>query len=89
LTWNTFRSHLILEYEIPKYDGDLGIPNMFVQLDEEHCGSKVRHVMECFKSQKGKQWFTEDTFWALLRLRGVESGTSKYAEGFFCRKFVW
>lgn len=90
LTWNTFRSHLILEYEIPKYDGDLGVPNMFVQLDEEHCASKVRHLMECFKSQQGKQWFTEDTFWALLRLRGVESGrTSKYAEGFFCRKFVW
>lgn len=90
LTWNTFRNHLILEYEIPKYDGDLGNPNMFVQLSKSQCDSKVRHVMECFKSQRGKRWFTEDTFWALLRLRGIESGrTSKYAEGFFCRKFVW
>ena len=90
LTWNTFRDHLVLEYEIPKYDGDLGIPNTFVQLDEDHCMSKVRNVMECFQSQQARHWFTEDTFLALLRLRGIESGgTSRYAEAFYCRKLVW
>ena len=90
LTWNTFRNHLILEYEIPKYDGDLGIPNTFVQLDEDHCTSKVRNVVECFQSQRARHWFTEDTFLALLRLRGIESGgTSRYAEAFYCRKLVW
>lgn len=89
-TWNTFRNHLILEYEIPKYDGDLGAPNTFMQLDESHCAEKVRNLMECFPSQLKRHWFTEDTFFALLRLRGVESGgASRYAEAFYCRKLVW
>lgn len=89
-TWNTFRNHLILEYEIPKYDGDLGVPNTFIQLGEDHCTNKVRNLMECFPSQQTRHWFTEDTFFALLRLRGIESGgTTRYAEAFYCRKHVW
>jgi LmbE family N-acetylglucosaminyl deacetylase len=89
LTWNTFRDHLILEYEIMKYDGDLGAPNFFVPLGEAHCRSKVDHVMRCFASQRGKAWFTEDTFLALLRLRGVEcNAPERYAEAFYCRKIV-
>ena len=89
LTWNTFRNHLILEYEIPKYDGDLGSPNYFVNLDESICLTKTRNIMECFKSQHEKQWFTSDTFLSLMRIRGVESNApSKYAEAFYCRKMV-
>jgi len=87
LTWNAFRNHLILEYEIPKYDGDLGAPNFFVGLDDELCAAKVQHVLSSFRSQSAKHWFTEDTFRALLRIRGVESnGQGRYAEGFYCRK---
>ena len=67
LTWNTFRDHLILEYEIVKYDGDLGVPNFFVQLKDATCRQKVRNLMECFGSQRSKRWFTEDTFLAMLR----------------------
>jgi LmbE family N-acetylglucosaminyl deacetylase len=89
LTWNTFRDHLILEYETPKYDGDLGAPNVFVGLDEATCSRKIRHILEAFSSQAQKLWFTEDTFRAVLRLRGVESGSrEKWAEGFYCRKAV-
>lgn len=89
LTWNTFRDHLILEYEVPKYDGDLGAPNVFVELDESICSRKIQYVMESFESQKCRQWFGEETFWAMLRLRGVESNApGKYAEGFYCRKMV-
>ena len=89
LTWNTFRNHLILEYEVPKYDGDLGIPNLFVHLDEALCDKKVSHILSSFKTQSTKHWFTEDTFRALLRLRGVEScSPGKYAEAFHCRKVV-
>jgi LmbE family N-acetylglucosaminyl deacetylase len=87
LTWNAFRKHLILEYEIPKYDGDLGSPNFFVGLDEALCKAKIRHILAAFRSQAGKQWFTEDTFRALLRIRGIESNAEgRYAEGFYCRK---
>jgi LmbE family N-acetylglucosaminyl deacetylase len=87
MTWNTFRDHLVLEYEIPKYDGDLGSPNCFVDLDDSHCRSKIRHLMTAFRSQKEKHWFTEDTFRGLLRLRGIEcSARGKYAEAFYCRK---
>lgn len=90
LTWNTFRNHMILEYEIPKYDGDLGIPNTFVQLEKKYCEEKVRHITECFQSQQSRQWFDADTFWALLRLRGLESGSApRYAEAFHGRKLVW
>jgi LmbE family N-acetylglucosaminyl deacetylase len=89
LTWNTYRDHLILEYEIPKYDGDLGSPNLFVPLDEPIYRNKVRWITEEFQTQRGRHWFTEDTFRSLLRLRGIESGApSGYAEGFYCRKAV-
>jgi LmbE family N-acetylglucosaminyl deacetylase len=89
LTWNTFRDHMILEYEIPKYDGDLGSPNFFVHLESEVCRKKINKVMKYFKSQNDKRWFTRDTFLSLLRLRGVESNSpGKYAEGFYCRKFI-
>ncbi len=85
LTWNTFRNHLILEYEIPKYDGDLGSPNVFVSLDESMCRRKVHYITDSFKTQADKHWFTDDTFLSLLRLRGMESNT-RYAEAFYCRK---
>ena len=87
LTWNTFRSHLILEYEVPKYEGDLGHPNVFVPLDTEALERKIRCLMECFPSQRSRSWFTEDTFRALARLRGVECGApSGFAEAFHGRK---
>jgi LmbE family N-acetylglucosaminyl deacetylase len=89
LTWNAFRSHFILEYEIPKYDGDLGAPNFFVGLANAILTKKVRFILEVFESQKAKHWFTEDSFRALPRLRGVESSASeKYAEAFYCRKVI-
>ena len=89
LTWNTFRDHFILEYEIPKYDGDMGVPNLFVRLDDAVCTEKVETILECFPSQSGKQWFSRDTFFSLMRLRGVEaSSVTGYAEAFYCRKAV-
>jgi LmbE family N-acetylglucosaminyl deacetylase len=89
LTWNTFRDHLILEYEIPKYDGDLGRPNVFVLLEEELARRKVQAVLEGFPSQAGHYWFREETFLGLLRLRGVEArSASGFAEGFHARKLV-
>jgi LmbE family N-acetylglucosaminyl deacetylase len=87
LTWNTFRDHLILEYEIPKYDGDLGRPNVFVPLDGESVRLKIATLLDCFASQRGKRWFTGDLFSALLRLRGMEcNSASGYAEAFHARK---
>jgi LmbE family N-acetylglucosaminyl deacetylase len=87
LTWNTFRHHLILEYEIPKYDGDLGTPNVFVHLDEATAHRKVEYLMRSFATQRSKHWFTEDLFLSLLRLRGMEaSGQTHYAEAFHGRK---
>jgi LmbE family N-acetylglucosaminyl deacetylase len=89
LTWNTFRDHLILEYEIPKYDGDFGSPNSFVHLDESIVQKKIGFITESFRSQNGKHWFDQETFTAVLRLRGMEScSATKYAEGFYCRKMV-
>ena len=89
LTWNTFRNHLILEYEIPKYDGDMGIPNIFVPLSKDLCQRKIHNLFDVFQTQKGKHWFTEDTFWSILRLRGIESNVpEKFAEAFYCRKLV-
>ncbi len=89
LTWNAFRNHLILEYEIPKYDGDMGSPNAYVHLDKPMAERKVRHICDTFKTQKSKQWFGADTFLALLRLRGLESNSpSKYAEAFYCPKLL-
>jgi LmbE family N-acetylglucosaminyl deacetylase len=89
LTWNTFRDHLIFEYEIPKYDGDLGQPNLFVPLDSGVCNKKVRYIMDSFESQRAKPWFREDTFRSLMLLRGMECNSpSGYAEAFYCRKLV-
>jgi LmbE family N-acetylglucosaminyl deacetylase len=87
LTWNTFRNHLILEYEIPKYDGDFGSPNVFVSLDEPTCGRKIDVIMDAFVSQKGKHWFSRELFQSILRLRGMEANAvTGYAEAFYCRK---
>lgn len=88
LTWNTWRSHQILEYEIPKYDGDIGNPNFYVPLQEKYISLKNKILMESFESQVSKHWFDEETFNALPRLRGIESA-SKYAEAFFARKIVF
>lgn len=89
LTWNTFRRHQILEYEIPKYDGDLGQPNFYVPLTEGVCKAKVKLLMDGFHTQRSRQWFTEDTFHSLLRLRGIESNApDNYAEAFYGRKII-
>jgi len=89
LTWNTFRNHLILEYEIPKYDGDLGQPSVFVPLEKELCRKKVDYIVDAFPSQREKRWFEHETFFSLMRLRGMEcQAPSGYAEAFFCRKLV-
>jgi len=89
LTWNTFRNHMILEYEIPKYDGDLGQPNVFVPLGGELYQKKVQYIMEAFQSQHTKRWFEDSTFLSLMRLRGMEcNAASGYAEAFYCRKLV-
>ena len=87
LTWNTFRDHLILEYEIPKYDGDFLTPNLYVNLSKEICEKKISLIISYFKSQVNKRWFDKETFWAILRLRGLESNSqTKYAEAFYSRK---
>ena len=89
LTWNTFRDHLILEYEVPKYDGDMSAPNTFVPLPERLSRRKIDHLMNHFGSQRSKRWFREDLFSGLLRLRGMECNSpSAHAEAFFCRKAV-
>ena len=89
LTWNTFRDHLILEYEIPKYDGDLGAPGLFVHLSEDLVRRKVDAVLDVYGSQREKRWFTSDTFLGLMRLRGMESNApSGHAEAFYSRKLV-
>ncbi len=90
LTRNTFRDHLIWEYEIPKYDGDLSSPNLFVHLNKSICQQKIRHLMTHFQTQGNKQWFTEETFTSILRIRGIESNaTEQYAEGFYCHKILF
>ena len=89
LTWCAFRNHAILEYEIPKYEGDLGRPNLLVQLSAQQAQQKVDHLLSEFKSQHTKPWYTEDTFRSLMRLRGLECHSpSRYAEGFYARKLV-
>jgi LmbE family N-acetylglucosaminyl deacetylase len=87
LTWNTFRRSLILEYEIPKWDGDLGAPNCYVRLPEAVVEEKIRAILETFASQRAKHWFTPETFRALMRLRGVEA-SAPFAEAFYARKVV-
>lgn len=90
LTWNTFRDHLILEYEIPKYDGDLSQPNFYAPLPEGVYQRKVSHLMDAFQSQRTKRWFQESTFLGLMRLRGMECNSeSGYAEAFHCRKVTF
>jgi LmbE family N-acetylglucosaminyl deacetylase len=89
LTWNTFRDHLIVEYEIPKYEGDLGQPNLFVPLERRHAERKSELLRKHFPSQAGRSWFSDETFWAILRLRGIESNAaSGFAEAFHARKLV-
>jgi LmbE family N-acetylglucosaminyl deacetylase len=89
LTWNTFRDHFILEYEIPKYDGDFGSPNVFVHLTERIAEAKVERLLEFFQTQRDRRWFTEDLFLGILRIRGMESNSpTRYAEGFYGRKVV-
>jgi LmbE family N-acetylglucosaminyl deacetylase len=89
LTWNTFRNHLILEYEIPKYDGDMGRPSVFVPLSLEECDKKARVIVKAFKSQSDKHWFERETFISLMRLRGMECNShSGYAEAFYTRKLI-
>jgi LmbE family N-acetylglucosaminyl deacetylase len=89
LTWNTFRDHMILEYEIPKFDGDLGRPNYYVCLDEIFASKKVQYLREAFVSQKGKYWFNDDVFEGLMRFRGVEARSSgKFAEAFYAYKVI-
>ncbi len=89
LTWNTFRNHLILEYEIPKYDGDLGVPNIFVHLNKSICQRKINYLMKHFATQSNKHWFTEELFLSILRIRGIESNsTDQYSEAFYCRKSI-
>jgi LmbE family N-acetylglucosaminyl deacetylase len=89
LTWNTFRDHLILEYEIPKYDGDMGRPGLFVPLETAIYQRKVAQIMDTFKSQCAKRWFRKETFLSLMRLRGMEcNAPSGYAEAFYCSKAI-
>jgi LmbE family N-acetylglucosaminyl deacetylase len=89
LTWNTFRDHCILEYEIPKYDGDLGSPNVFVHLSKELSARKVAYLLRHFGTQANKHWFTEELFYSLLRVRGIESRAPEfYAEAFYGRKIM-
>lgn len=87
LTWNTFRDHLVLEYEVPKWDGDLGAPNTFVAITRAQLKRKTDLLLECFPSQRGRTWFSASTFEALARLRGIEcNAPDGYAEAFFARK---
>ena len=87
LTWNTFRNHLVFEYEIPKFDGDLGVPNAFSALTRAQLDRKIEVLLECFASQRAKSWFTGDTFQGLARLRGIECNAPEgFAEAFHARK---
>jgi LmbE family N-acetylglucosaminyl deacetylase len=88
-TRNTFRSHFILEYEIPKFDGDFGQPNMFVELDREVSDLKISHILDCYASQSAKHWFDRDTFAAVMRLRAMECASeTQSAEAFYAYKIL-
>lgn len=90
LTWNTFRNHLIMEYEIPKYDGDLGAPNTFFTATKANTQKKIDWLMKYYETQHEKQWFTDETFRSLMRIRGIESNAPEgYAEAFYCSKTVF
>lgn len=87
LTWNTFRNHFILEYEVPKYDADLCSPNFFVPLSNGQARRKVNGLIRYFGTQRSKQWFSENLFYSLMRLRSIEiAAPTKHAEAFHCRK---
>lgn len=89
LTWNTFRSHLVLEYEIVKYDGDLGQPNVFVPLSADIVQMKIDHLLAHFATQRDKQWYDEEAFRGYLRIKGIECNSpTRYAEAFHGRKLV-
>jgi LmbE family N-acetylglucosaminyl deacetylase len=89
MTWNTYRDHLILEYEIPKYDGDMGRPGVFIPLPMDVCEKKANLIVKTFKSQSDKRWFERETFMSLMRLRGMEcNAPSGYAEAFYGRKLL-
>jgi LmbE family N-acetylglucosaminyl deacetylase len=89
LTWNTFRNHPILEYEVAKYDADLRSPNVFITLSAEQVGRKIALLMKHFATQRSKHWFDEEVFRGLMRIRGLECcSPSGYAEGFHARKIV-
>lgn len=89
LTWSTFRNHFIFEYEIPKFDGDMGRPNAFIPLEESAYRNKTEKLCEVFESQRSKRWFERETFQGLMRLRGMESNApSGHAEAFYVRKFL-
>jgi LmbE family N-acetylglucosaminyl deacetylase len=89
LTWNTFRDHVILEYEIPKYEGDFGQPNLFVPLEPDVAQQKVSLLMRLFGSQRSKRWFTEELFTSVMQLRGMEAGLANgHAEAFHARKLL-
>jgi len=90
LTHNTFRDHLVLEYEIPKYDGDLGNPNLFVPLTQAQFDRKVEAIGHYFSSQRGRSWFSDDTFLAMARLRGIGCNAPEgLAEAFYVRKIMF
>jgi LmbE family N-acetylglucosaminyl deacetylase len=89
LSWNAFRDHLILEYEIPKYDGDLGRPNVYVPLESDVWSRKIEKLHRHFVSQRERRWFTEELFLGLMRIRGMEcNAESGYAEAYYGRKMV-
>lgn len=89
LTWSAFRDHLILEYEIPKWDGDFGRPNFYVPLSSDVMERKAALINEHFGSQRSKDWFDDETFRGLARLRGMECrAPDRYAEAFWLRKVV-
>ncbi len=89
LTWNTFRSHAVLEYEIAKYEGDLAQPGVYFPLPAAAVDRKIETLMECFPSQRPRQWFDAELFRGHLRLRGVECNSpSRYAEAFHARKLI-
>jgi LmbE family N-acetylglucosaminyl deacetylase len=87
VTWQTWRDHLVLEYEIPKFEGDLGRPNAFVPLEGSVARRKVDHLMRHFGTQRSKDWFRASTFEALMALRGIECRAADgMAEAFHARK---
>lgn len=89
LTWNTFRNHMVLEYEIAKYEGDLGTPNVFVPLSRSQADQKVERLLRNFQSQHGRSWFKPDTFHGLMSLRAIECNAPEgRAEAFYARKLV-